>query len=216
MSNCPTLARGARAQPKQPESTNFAQSDMNADLLVGMVFCLLALSGAAFGYYLTFSVVLLLLLFNNMFFDCFNSRTVKRWFTKKGGRLKPDKTARKGEDPFKVSGREILANMDKNTKQALRKAKHGLRNSLSGVISYIAEASLVQIVIFRDSNADARPGKGNCYLFESGGSDGLRWGCGEGGGDRLGSGNGADSDVAAARDSDRAAEAVSDRAAAID
>jgi hypothetical protein len=97
---------------------------MNADLLAGMVLCLLALSGAAFGYYVTVSVVLLILLFNNTFFACFNSRTVKRWFTKKGGRLKPDKTAREGDDPFKVSGREILANMDKNTKQALRKAKH--------------------------------------------------------------------------------------------
>jgi hypothetical protein len=163
---------------------------MNADLLAGMVLCLLALSGAAFGYYVTVSVVLLILLFNNTFFACFNSRTVKRWFTKKGGRLKPDKTAREGDDPFKVSGREILANMDKNTKQALRKAKHGLRNSLSGAISYIAVASLILIVIFRDPNGDARPGKGNCDLFGSGGSDGLRWGCGEGGGDRLGSGNG--------------------------
>ena len=172
------------------ESTNFAQSDMNADLLAGMVLCLLALSGAAFGYYLTVSVVMLLLLFNNTFFACFNSRTVKRWFTKKGGRLKPDKTAREGEDPFKVSGREILANMDRNTKQALRKAKQGLRNSLSGAISYIPVASLVLIVIFRVPNGDARPGKGNCDLFGSGGSDGLRWRCGEGGGDRLGSGNG--------------------------
>ncbi len=57
---------------------------MNADLLAGMVLCLLAVSGAAFGYYLTVSVVMLLLLFNNMFFACLNSRTVKPWFTKKG------------------------------------------------------------------------------------------------------------------------------------
>ncbi len=95
---------------------------MNADLFAGMVLCLLAHSGAAVGLF--DCIVLLILLFNNTFFACFNSRTVKRWFTKKGGKLKPDKTAREGDDPFKVSGRKILANMDKNTKQALRKAKH--------------------------------------------------------------------------------------------
>jgi len=96
----------------------------NADLLAGMILCLLAISGAAFGYYLTVSVVMVLLLFNNTFFACFNSRTVKRWFTKKGGRLKRNKTAKEGEDPFKVSGRKILAKMDQNTKQALRKAEY--------------------------------------------------------------------------------------------
>jgi hypothetical protein len=78
------------------------------------------------------------LLFNNTFFACFNSRTVKRWFTKKGGRLKPDKTAREGDDPFKVSGREILANMDKNTKQALRKATRKSDAKLSHSIGYLS------------------------------------------------------------------------------
>ena len=142
-----------QGRPGPAESTSFAQSGMsNADLLAGMVLCMLAISGAAFGYYLTVSVVLLLLLFNNTFFACFNSRTVKRWFTKKGGRLKPDKTAKEGEDPFKVSGREILANMDKNTKQALQKAKRGLSKtvSLPGAVSYIAVASLALVVVSRN------------------------------------------------------------------
>jgi hypothetical protein len=87
----------------------------------------------------------------NTFFACFNSRTVERWFTKKGGRLKPDKTAKEEEDPFKASGREILANMDKNTKHALRKAKGGSKKtvSLSGAVSYIAVASLALVVVSR-------------------------------------------------------------------
>ena len=135
------------------ESPILAQAEMSADLLAGMVLCLLAISGAAFGYYLTVSVVMVLLLFNNTFFACFNSRTVKRWFTKKGGRLKPDKTAKEGEDPFKVSGREILANMDKNTKQALWQAKRGVRKTVSllGAVSYFVVASLALILVSRDS-----------------------------------------------------------------
>ena len=88
------------------------------------------------------------LLFNNTFFACFNSRTVKHWFTKKGGRLKPDKNAKEGKDPFS----EILENIDKNTKQQLWKAKRGLRKtvSLPGAASYIAVASLALVVISRD------------------------------------------------------------------
>ena len=72
---------------------------------------------------------------------------------KKGGRLKPDKTAKEGEDPFKVSGREILANMDKNTKQALWQAKRGVRKTVSllGAVSYFAVASLALILVSRDS-----------------------------------------------------------------
>jgi hypothetical protein len=110
----------------------------NADHLAGMIFCLLAISGAAFGYYLTVSVVMVLLLFSNTFFACFNSRTVKRWFTKKGGRLRPNKTAKEGEDPFKVSGRKILAKMDQNTKQALRKATGRSDANLSHSIGYLS------------------------------------------------------------------------------
>jgi hypothetical protein len=95
-------------RPGPADGTIYAQSDMsNADfqhhLLAGMVICLHAFSGAAFGYYVTVSVVMLLLLFNSTFFTCFKSRTAQRWFTKKGGRLKPDRTAREGGDPFKVS-----------------------------------------------------------------------------------------------------------------
>jgi hypothetical protein len=160
-----------------------SNADFQHHLLAGMVICLLAISGAAFGYYVTASVVMLLLLFNSTFFACFKSRTVKRWFTKKCGRLKPDRTAREGGDPFKVSWREILANMDKDTKQALWNAKRGLRNtvSLSGAFSYIAVASLALIVISITM--------GNCELFGSAGGDGLRWVCCYGGGDRLGSGD---------------------------
>ncbi len=53
------------------------------------------------------------------------------WLTKKGGRLKPDKTAREGDDPFNVSGREPL----------------------SGAVSYIAVASLALEVVSWDSAA---------------------------------------------------------------
>jgi hypothetical protein len=109
--------------------------------------CLLAISGAAFEYYLTFSVVMLLLLFNNTFFACFNSRSVKRWFTKKGGGLKPDKTAKEGGDPFKVSGREILANMDKNTKQAFRKATKRSYANLSHSIGYLSNIKNTLIIL---------------------------------------------------------------------
>ncbi len=75
--------------------------------------------------------------------------------------------------------------MDKNTKQALRKEKQGLRNtvSLSGAISYITVASLALIVISRDLYVGAQPGKDNCDLFGSGGGNGLGWVCDEGGGD---------------------------------
>ena len=63
-----------------------------------------------------------------------------------------DKTAKEGEDPFKVSGREILANMDKNTKQALQKAKTGLSKTIlvPGGVSYIAVASLALVLVSRD------------------------------------------------------------------
>jgi hypothetical protein len=82
--------------------------------------------------------------------------------------------------------------MDKNTKQALRKAKRGLRNtvSLSGAISNIAVAPLALIVISRDHNGGAQNEQGDYDLIGSGGDDELGWVCGKGGGDRLGSGNG--------------------------
>ena len=128
-----------QGRPGPADSTHLARAKMaNADLLAGMILCLLAISGAAFGYYLTVSVVMVLLLFNNTFFACFNSRTVKRWFTKKGGRLKRNKTAKEGEDPFKVSGRKILAKMDQNTKQALWKATRRSDADLSHSIGYLS------------------------------------------------------------------------------
>ncbi len=94
------------------------------------------------------SVVILLLLFNNTLIACLNSRTVKRWFSKKGGRLKPDKSAKEWENLLKGSGPHILVDVDKNAKQALRKAESGLKStvSLPGAVSYFAVASLVLVV----------------------------------------------------------------------
>jgi hypothetical protein len=106
--------------------------------------------------------------------------------------------------------------MDKDTKQALRNAKRGLRNtvSLSGAFSYIAVASLALIVISRDPNGGALPGMGNCELFGSGGGDGLRWVCCYCGCIRLGSGDG--DGLGCCGGKGRAAAAMSNWAAAID
>ncbi len=54
------------------------------------------------------------------------------------------------EDPFKVSGREILANMDENAKQALRKATRKYNLNLSHSIGFLSKI-LISLVIRGES-----------------------------------------------------------------
>jgi hypothetical protein len=112
--------------------------------LLGLRFSLLAFLEASFGYIFSVSTVLPSLLFSS-----FYAHFIKRWYTRKGVRLKPEKEPNELEILFRSSGAKLL---QRNSNQVFWKAAGTPEENISvfSVMSSVSAAFLVLAVMLGD------------------------------------------------------------------
>ena len=135
--------------PTEGSDPNFCTgmaSNRGMVCLLGLCTKLLAFLEASFGYIFSVSTVLPSLLFSS-----FYAHFIKRWYTRKGVRLKPEKEPNELEILFRSSGAKLL---QRNSNQVFWKAAGTPEENISvfSVMSSVSAAFLFSTVMLGDGS----------------------------------------------------------------